>query len=220
MMMKSLAPAVATAMLSLLAVPASADVLYDNFGPNDTYNVEHGWTISYGGPAAGDEWEQAVAFTVTGGDYYFDAADVAIFHWWGPDIVHFALHADDNGTPGAILDTASASGTVPAPTQSAPMTAHFGGDVILEDGQTYWLSARSEATDAWLSWANNIVGDYGLRAYRLNGSPWQPVYGEPGTDSERGVFRIHGTLVPAPGMLALLGVAGAAGRPSRRRHCG
>ena len=78
--------------------------------------------------------------------------------------------------------------------------------------------ARTEEEDAWLSWAFNIVDDFGLRAWQLNNGPWNPAMGIPGTDSERGVFRINGTLVPAPGMLAMLAVAGLAAPGSRRRR--
>jgi len=194
------------------AAPASADVLYDNFGPGDTYDLSIGWTLSYGGPLGGDAYEDAVAFTVTGGDYFFDSAQVAVNHFFGPDIVHFNLHADGGGVPGTVLDSTSASGVITPGTQSSPMTANFGGDVILQDGQTYWLALRTEETDALLSWALNVVDDFGLRAWQVNNGPWNPVLGTPGTDSERGVFRINGTLVPAPGMLALLGVAGLARR--------
>ena len=214
--MKTLA--IATIALAIPATAASADVLYSNFGANDTYDLEYGWTLSYGGPLGGDAFEDAVAFTVVGGDYYFDSADFAINHFWGPDLVHVTLHADAGGAPGTELDVTTASGVNPPFTQSSPMTASFGGDVILQEGQQYWLSIRTEETDAWLSWAFNIVDDFGLRAWQLNNGPWNPTLGIPGTDSERGVFRINGTLVPAPAALSMLLIAGAAGRRRRRVH--
>lgn len=195
---------------------ASADVLHSNFGPNDAYDTTFGWTLSYGGPLGGDAYEDAVPFTVTGGDYLFNSAEVAVNRFWGPDLVHFNLHADDSGVPGTVLDSTSASGVVKPGTLAPPMLADFGGDFILEEGQTYWLALRTEETDAHLSWAFNVVDDFGLRAWQLNNGPWHPAMGIPGTDSERGVFRINGTLVPAPAALALLSVAGAA-RIRRRR---
>jgi len=215
-MLKSLV--IAIGVLGGMTAAAQADVLYDNFAPGDMYDLEYGWTLSYGGPLGGDAYEDAVAFTVTGGDYFFDSADFAINHFWGPDLVYVTLHADDAGAPGAALDETSASGVNPPFTQSSPMTAHFGGDVILQEGQQYWLSIRTDSTDAWLSWAYNIVDDFGLRAWQVNDGPWNPVFGIPGTDSERGVFRINGTLVPAPGALALIGVAGVIGRRRRRAN--
>lgn len=209
----------ASAAVAASGTAASADVLYSNFGPGDTYDLVFGWTLSFGGPLGGDVFEDAVAFNVSGGDYLFDTAEVAVNHFWGPDLVHFNLHADDDGVPGAILDSTSASGVTPPGEHNPPMVADFGGDTLLQDGQTYWLALRTDETDAHLSWAFNIVDDFELRAWQLNQGPWNPVYGEPGTDSERGVFRINGTLVPGPGGLALLAIAGLAcrGRRPRRR---
>lgn len=194
----------------------SADVLYSNFAANDEYDTERGWTLSYGGPLGGDIYEDAAAFTVSGGDYFFDTAEVAVLHSWGPDIVYFNLHADDGGAPGVVLDSTTASGVAPPFELRPPMVADFGGDVVLQDGQTYWLALRTEETDALLAWAFNIVDDFDLRAWRLNKGPWNPTYGDPNTDSERGVFRINATPVPAPAALALLALAGAAGIRGRR----
>jgi hypothetical protein len=182
-------------LASILAAcaAASADVLFSNFAEGDVYDTTYGWTLSYGGPLDGDAFEDAVPFTIAGGDYTFDSAEVAINHFWGPDLVHLSLHADEGGIPGALLDATSASGVVTPGTLGPPMVADFGGDVILEEGRTYWLAIRTEPTDALLSWAFNVIDDFGLRAWRLNGGPWNPAKGIPGTDSERDVFRINGT---------------------------
>jgi uncharacterized protein (TIGR03382 family) len=195
---------------------SSADVLYSNFGPNNAYDTTYGWTLSYGGPLGGDAYEDAVPFTVTGGNYFFDSAEVAVNHFWGPDLVHFNLHADGGGVPGAILDSTSAAGVVTPGTLGPPMLANFGGDFILQSGQTYWVALRTVETDAHLSWAFNVVDDFGLRAWQLNNGPWNPAVGTPGTNSQRGVFRINATPVPAPGTLALIALVGAA-RLRRRR---
>jgi hypothetical protein len=209
--------ACALAALVGFAAAAPADVLFSNFAPGDAYDTTFGWTLSWGGPLGGDAFEDAVAFTITGGDYRFDSAEVAVNHFWGPDLVYFNLHADDNGAPGAVLDSTTASGVVEPGTIGPPMLASFGGDVILQQGQTYWLALRTEETDAHLSWAFNTVDDFGLRAWQLNNGPWHPTLGIPGTDSERGVFRIRGTPIPAPGALALLALAGVRGIRRRTR---
>ncbi|HZW09334.1 MAG TPA: MYXO-CTERM sorting domain-containing protein [Phycisphaerales bacterium] len=201
--------ACALAVVSALGGAASADVLFNNFAANDEYDTERGWTMSYGGPLGGDVYEQAAPFTVTGGDYYFDSAEVAVLHNWGPDLIYFNLHADEGGVPGAILDSTTASGVAPPFELRPPMVADFGGDFVLKDGQTYWLALRTEETDALVSWAFNIVDDFGLRAQQLNDGPWEAFKGDPGTDSERGVYRINATPVPAPAALPLLALAGA-----------
>lgn len=197
-------------MLAAIAVAATAeaDVLYSNFGPDDTYALNIGAALSYGGPLGGQVNEAAVPFTVTGGDYYFDSAEVAILHSWGPDLVYADLRNDDNGAPGAVLETTSGSGVTNPFTWAPPMELAFSGGLLLEEGQQYWLALRTEETDALLSWAHNVVDDFGLRAWRMDGGPWNTAFGTPGTDSQRSVFRINATPVPGPGALALLGVAG------------
>jgi hypothetical protein len=208
--------AAAAIILAGGAPVAFADVLFSNFGPGDAYDTTYGWTLSYGGPLGGAVHEDAAPFTVSGGDYYLDSAEVAVSRFWGPDLVHFNLHADDDGVPGVVLDSTSAPGVVEPGTIGPPMVADFGGDTLLEEGRTYWIALRTDETDAHLSWAFNVIDDFGLRAWQLNNGPWNPALGIPGTDSERGVYRINGTLVPAPGAVLLLTVAGPA-RGRRRR---
>ncbi len=194
--------------LLALAAPTHADVIFDNFGPGDTYSLDMGWTLSYGGPLGGDHWEQAAPFTVTGGDHYLDMIEIAILHNWGPDLIYADIRADDNGAPGdTILETTTGSGMTPPFVWSPPMQLQFSGNLVLEDGQQYWLALRPEMTDVLISWAFNETDDFGLRAWRFNLGPWETAYGDPGTDSERGVYRVHATPVPAPSSLALVGVA-------------
>lgn len=207
--------ACACVLMGGLTGASAADVLFSNFAANDEYDTTYGWTLSFGGPLGGAVHEDAAPFTVTGGDYFFDSAEVAVSRFWGPDIVHFNLHADDGGVPGAVLDSTSAAGVVEPGTLAPPMLADFGGDVLLQEGQTYWIALHTEETDAHLSWAFNIIDDFGLRAWQLNNGPWNPALGIPGTDSERGVYRINGTPIPAPGALPLLALTLA---PRRRRR--
>jgi hypothetical protein len=183
----------------LTGATTHADVLFSNFGVNDTYNPNIGETLSFGGPLGGDAYEHAVPFIVRGGDHFFDSAEVAIFHFWGPDLVHAALHADAGGVPGAILEAATGSGVSTPGVVEPPMVLAFSGNTVLRDQMMYWLSIRTEPTDAHLAWAHNIVDDFDLRAWRVNGGPWNPAYGMPGTDTQRAVYRVNGTPVPGPG---------------------
>lgn len=200
--------ALATTVVATVATHAHATVLYSNFGDGDTYSLDTGATISAGGPLGGQVNEAAVAFTVTGGDYYFNAADVAVLHSWGPDLVNLHLHADDGGIPGQVLESTTASGVTPPFEWAPPLTGTFSGTTVLQEGQQYWLSMSPEDTDVLLSWANNVVGDFGLRAWQADGGGWNPFVGDPNFDEQRSTFRIHGTLVPAPGALALLALGG------------
>lgn len=176
---------------------STADILFDNFGPDNAYDTTYGWTLAYGGPLGGDIYEDAVPFTVAGGNSLFDFAEVAVNRFYGPDLVYFDLRADAGGVPGDVLASTVSSGTVEPGTLGSPMVVDFGGDVVLEDGKTYWLAARSEETDALLSWAFNVVDDFGVRAWRLNKGPWNAAKGIPGTDSERDVLRVHASPLSA-----------------------
>ncbi len=199
------------------AAAADADVIYSNFGPGDTYLLNIGETLSYGGPLGGDAYEHAVPFTVMGGDYFLDSAEVAIAHYFGPDLVFADLRSDAGGSPGEVLETTRGAGTSPPDMLAPPLLLAFGGDLMLEEGATYWLAIRTDRTDALLGWAHNNVKDFGLRAWRVNEGPWNPVFGDPQTDTDRAVFRITATPVPGPGALGLAGVwmVGVV----RRRRC-
>lgn len=195
---------------------ANADVLYSNFGPGDTYLPNIGETLAFGGPLGGDSYEHAVPFTVTGGAYTLDSAEVAVMRFWGPDMVNADLRADAGGSPGEILESTANGGTCTPGQIERPLILFFSGDLVLEEGATYWLALRTQPTDAHLAWAHNAVEDFGLRAWRTNEGAWNTGVGDPATDSERAVFRINATPVPAPGMLALAGVAGLAAVRRRR----
>jgi hypothetical protein len=198
-----------------LCTAAHADVLYSNFAKADDYALDIGETLSYGAPLGGDAYEHAVPFTVTGGDHYLDFAEVAILHNFGPYLVYADIRADAGGVPGDILESTTGSGVTPPFVWSPPMALSFSGDLVLEDGQTYWLALSTEKTDALLAWAHNVVDDFDLRAWRLNDGPWMPAFGMPGTDTERAVFRINATPIPAPGAIVLFGAVAVATR--RRR---
>lgn len=204
------------ALICCAAQLASADVLFDNFGPGDTYSLDRGQTLAYGGPLGGDVYQAAVPITVTGGDWYLNRAEVAILHNWGPDLVFADIRADDGGAPGAVLETTSGSGVTPPFVWAPPMQLEFSGDLVLKEGEMYWLALRTDETDALLAWSLNVVDDFGLRAWRINEDPWEVGLGVPGTDSQRQVYRIHGTPVPAPGAAAVL-LATLAGACRRRR---
>ncbi len=201
-------------VLAAAAAPAGADVLFSNFGPGDTYSLDRGQTLAYGGPLGGDVYEAAAPIMVTGGDYYLDRAEIAILHNWGPDLVFADIRADEGGAPGAVLETTSGMGVTPPFVWAPPMQLDFSGDLVLKEGVQYWLALRTDKTDALSSWALNVVDDFGLRAWRINDNPWDVGFGTPGTDSQRQVYRVHGTPVPGPATawLALIGLAATARR--------
>src|SRR5690606_2729385 len=61
--MKPFAPCCGATLICCAAQLASADVLFDNFGPGDTYSLDRGQTLAYGGPLGGDVYQAAVPIT-------------------------------------------------------------------------------------------------------------------------------------------------------------
>lgn len=207
---KALRSSVIAAVTLAGASAAHAVVLFSNFGPGDIYRPNIGETLSFGGPLGGDAFEHAVPFTISGGDFTLDSAEVAVFHFWGPDLVFADIRTDADGVPGGVLETTAAHGVSTPGEIEPPMVLPFTGDLLLEDGQTYWLALRTDRTDAHLAWALNDIDDFGPRAWRVNEGTWNPAMGIPGTDSQRAVYRINATPIPAPGAVALLLIAGGA----------
>ncbi len=211
-----LSTAVALAFTAFTSAVTANEVLFDNFGPGDTYSLDSGALLGYGGPTFGETHEAATSFIVSGGDFYLNTAEFAILHNWGPDLVYADILADDGDTPGSILDSTSASGVTSPFVWAEPMTATFSGTIVLEEGKKYWLALRSEQEDASLGWASSL-SDWGERAWRVDGGPWNTYTSSgPPLDDQRSAFRITGTIVPAPGALALLGLAGLSATRRRR----
>jgi hypothetical protein len=192
------------------ATPAPADVLFDNFGSGDSYVVDTGWSVAWG-VDFGVDLDQAAVFDVTGGDYFLDTIEIAIGHLFGPNLLFIDLHTDDAGVPGAVIDSTTISDVHPFGMFNPPLAADFGGDVMLEEGESYWVAISTVNDHAWFAWNYNVTGDLGLRADREDLGPWDPTSGDP-----RGAFRVNATPVPAAPTLAALAMASMFGRRRRR----
>ena len=207
------------ASVAWLALPARADVLFNNFGPNNSYNGNTGWTVSNGIDLQ-VHLEQAAVFTVTGGNHFLDSVELALGHLFGPNVVHVTVHSESAGAPGAVLQTITVNNQIlPMPTDpqvnNPPIVANFGGTTVLQNGANYWVSLSSDTVEpnSWLAWNYNVIGDMGTRGHRTDGGPWQVFSG---TDT-RGTFRINGTPVPEPGSVAVLAALSGAALLRRRR---
>ena len=98
--MKRVAAVVFVAVLITAAV--QADVIYNNFGPGDTYYLGNGWLVA--GPDTGTSQSVAMPFTPSG-SYTLDTATVAVGHINGTNSFDLALYDDASGLPGAALET-------------------------------------------------------------------------------------------------------------------
>lgn len=195
-----------------------ADVVFSNFGPGNTYLGNTGWTV-VNISALGGHIEESVSFTVPIGEALrLDMVEIAIGHLFGPNLLDARLHADSGGTgPGAVLEMITVvDQMLPMPTEpnvNNPLVVlGFSGASVLQPGGQYWISVSTATTEkSWAAWNENITGDQGLRAYRVDGSAWNLHAGNP-----RGAFRVHASPVPGPAGVMALGVAGSVAARERR----
>lgn len=196
--------------LMLLAGSSAADVLYDNFGPGDSYRIDAGLVVSSGPSRL--EISSGLTFTVSGGNYYLDSIVVAmsnhIFH--GDNRATFKLFNTIDGQPGVALDTAQAGGFGPFYRNNPVSTALFSGSTLLEQGHQYFVVAYG-AGDTFLSWNQNDQGALG-NVWQIEHSPWHLEPDEPSPAA-----RIHGTPVPGPSTFATVSIVAMLQRRRRGR---
>ena len=194
------------AVLSFSGSQARATVLFNNFGPGQTYDmVNQAGTISgsatfLGTQVLGLQFTPSVSGTAT-------QIDVAISFGNGfADNVTLSLQNDNAGLPGTTITSWSLTsqpmlgGCCDTVTLSVPLTA----------GTLYWLVATPGASNTFSEWSANNTGDNGLKWFG-------------GTNTSTNVLGafdvIGGTAVPEPGTvtagvaLLLIGVM----RRARRR---
>ena len=198
----------------LFAGVAQADVIFDNFGPGNSYQAGSGWTVSGAASPTGAAYVEGMSFTPTG-SYTLNALDVAV--GWAvstaDNSLNLALYDDAGGLPGSIpLESWSGLVVPDFAGNNSPISVSSLVHPVLSNGTPYWLVASVGTDTQWDAWNLNSVGDLGPIVYSLNGGPWSPH-----TDA-RGAFRVTGTSagVPEPCTCALFGL-GALGLRLRRK---
>jgi len=181
--------------LCLIALSVScvkADVIYSNFGAGDSYGIttSEGWGVQY----AVDGQIVGVPFT-PGETVEFDDVTAAFIYQGGPGALDVSLQQDDNGIPGATLESFSTSNVNGVITFDS--TLH----PTLLAGTIYWIVAEASSAGTNYAWRMNSVGDTTTMGSAFNGT-WVTLSPDPYT---RPVFSIDGTQVPEPGSRALLG---------------
>lgn len=197
-------------------------MLFNNFGPGDSYNSSFGDTV--GSPAATPPaaplpaTESASAF-IPIANYALDSIELGMVYFSGVNALNISLASDSSGKPGGILETIHFPGIVPTPL--APQSPVFAASIdrpLLTGGSQYWVIA-SATSATHMVWQLNNTGDIGPIGTRFEGGGWT-------TFSDlRGAMRINGTAVaaiPEPStyvlMLAGLGLVAFAAKRARRNR--
>lgn len=182
------------------AVPASADVVYSNFGSGGSFDSGAAYPL---GPIANVNQVIAESFETTSA-VQFEDAQLGLFSDPGTTTDVY-LESSVSGGPGSVIDTLVEQGSAVGYPGSI-ITFDCSACVTLSANTEYWIvAADGNGTTAW---GVNNTGDNSGIDYDYNGSitgGWSS-----NGNSTRGAFEVDGTPIAAaaePGTFGLVGLA-------------
>jgi hypothetical protein len=182
-------------ILVVLSVPASADIVFSNFGPDNSYDPSVGLTIE---SSPFEFAESAMGFTPSG-DFTLTQIDVGITYVFGTNSVMLSLNSDSSGLPDGVIESWTLTGLPPfGPTSNIVQTVMPVSPVSLLSGTQYWLVASPIASDTGSAWNINSIGSTGPFTQNF-GSGFET----PGIGAQ-GAFAVLGVPVPEPNPTSLL----------------
>jgi hypothetical protein len=197
---------IAVGIVFLAGGQAGATVLFNTFGPGDSYTTYAGWVLGVGFPWPGNNITQGDQFSFTGLQAYNLATiELAAGLVTGTNQLNVSLMSDAGGQPGAVMESFSFTDQMDGFGGSYPPL--LGTSVLhplLTPGTDYWLIA-SAPDDTCAAWNISSPGVVGQHAYKQGAGAWEIIDG-----TALGAFRINGTIgapvIPAPGALLLGGI--------------
>ena len=184
---------------------AVATVIYDNFGPGDSFNTLSGYVIADGSTPGFNFFAEDTGF-VTSIDFGMAIFGVGVDD---PQTINFSLFTHADGNIGTLLEAFSVTVSHPAG-DPATSTGDLTGTTLLSSGQQYWLVGSSPG-GVGVRWLWNNQGDTGVQR-ATDGTLFQ--------FRTLPTFRVNADSVSVaePGALVLLVSGLAALAALRRRH--
>jgi hypothetical protein len=196
--------------LLLLSSTAKADIIFNTFGPGDSYNTGVGWTLG----VPGLYQDVGLAFTPAGNTYTLDRLVLALGWVTGTNAVDVSLMTAVGGLPGSVLETWHVTNLPTFGAGGPPITMDSVLHPFLEEGTQYFVvSSVPLGESTWAAWNWNIAGTIGPLAYRQNGGAWSAF-----TDVQT-ALRAEGSPVPEPSTLSLLSLGVVSLLARRWRRC-
>ena len=194
----------------------ATSIVFSDFGPGDSYNVNVGYTVSSAGNLfnTNQDIDIAMGFTPTA-DYTLDSIKLAAAVASGsPNEFDVWLTTDSVGRPGTILESWVFSNAMGLFGQSNPtLAANSILHPTLNANTLYWLVADvPDASSLSAAWNVNSIGENGPTSYRVNDGTWSAAF-----SNTQSAFEIDGTPVPEPATLMLFG-SGLLGIVHRRHR--
>jgi len=186
-------------MLACSLLKANSTIIFNNFGPGDSYIEDLGLGV---GDVTIGEQDFASAF-VPSSSGFLTRIWLAVGLSWGTNALDVFLMEDDGGQPGnnvlEFFNFLDAMG--PFGVANPPLSSKANGNTFLTAGDQYWLVLSMTDPSAHAAWNLNEIGDTGPVAWRLDSGAWTM------SSAARGAFRLA---VPEPTTFALfaMGLAG------------
>jgi hypothetical protein len=209
--------AVATLALAITTASTSrGDIIYNNFGPGNSYDLVNGFTV---GKITAGTFVPSMGFTVPSGvNFNLSEIDLAANFVSGTNSFVVSIRSDSGGVPDGTLESWTVTGLGPAGQNNPPVVVTSVLHETLLAGQQYWVTLGPGAGDSRGGWQGNSLSPFARGPIFIT-QDGNVVQNTTGINS---AFRVLGTptaIIPEPGSLVMAGwgVVAVAACVARRR---